>query len=60
MIELSIGCSHLISPYGVFVWLRLRFFRSMLIGHLVVSTWMSSCGVPVRIAKYHVVKVFLL
>jgi hypothetical protein len=36
-IELDRGCAHLIFPYGVCMG-TLRFFLSMLIGHLVVST----------------------
>jgi hypothetical protein len=58
MIKLIGGCSHLISPYGVFMGV-LRFFRSMFIGHLVVSMWMSSCGVPVSYSYALVVLVFL-
>jgi hypothetical protein len=62
MIELVKGCPHFISPYGVRIGaLRFVFCKlSMLIGHPVVSTWMSGCGVPIRIATYYVVKVFLL
>jgi hypothetical protein len=51
MIELSRGCAHLISPYGV-LYGCVAVFRSMLFSHPVVSMWMSSCGVPVRIATY--------
>jgi hypothetical protein len=54
IIDLIRGCSHLISPYGV-----LRFFRSIFIGHLVASMWMSGCGVPVSYTYVLVVLVFL-